>query len=110
MNADRSRPARDVSALSSAREQVDSEWIESVCRGLRDYLEQKAGALNAEIRSYPGPIARCDDQLTALLESRARTLLELERLRSLTAQDLARADSLALAGKLIDALLDRPDV
>jgi len=30
--------------------------------------------LSEEIRSYPTPIARCDEQLSALLEERARLL------------------------------------
>jgi hypothetical protein len=97
-------------ATAFGHRQLDSEWIDALCGTLRDYLEKKAAALNEEVRNYPSPIARCDDQLTGLLESRARTLRELERLHSLTAQDLARTDAIALAGKLLDAFLDRPDV
>jgi hypothetical protein len=98
------------STLAPSGRQVDSELIGSLCALVRDYLEKKAEALNEEVRNYPRPIARCDDQLTGLLESRARTLFELERLRSLAEQDLGRADGIALVGKLLDALLDRPDV
>jgi len=43
------------------------------------YLEQRLASLNEEIRSYPGPIARCDEHLPALLEERARLLSELEK-------------------------------
>jgi hypothetical protein len=43
------------------------------------YLEQRLAELNEEIRRYPGPIARCDQHLPALLEERARVLAELER-------------------------------
>ncbi len=42
------------------------------------FLEQKLAELNEEIRRYPGPIARCDEHLPALLEERARILAELE--------------------------------
>ena len=42
------------------------------------YLEQKLAALNEEIRNYPGPIARCDQHLPALLEERARLMAELQ--------------------------------
>ncbi len=35
-------------------------------------LERRLGQLNAEIRAYPTPIARCDEQLGALLEERSR--------------------------------------
>ena len=42
-------------------------------------LESKIAALSAEIRSYPTPIARCDEQLTALIEERSRLLSLLHR-------------------------------
>lgn len=42
------------------------------------YLEQKLSELNEEIRTYPGPIARCDQHLPALLEERARLIAELK--------------------------------
>lgn len=43
------------------------------------FLERRLAELNDEIRHYPGPIARCDEQLPALLEERARIMAELER-------------------------------
>jgi hypothetical protein len=46
---------------------------------MNTYLENKLAALNEEIRRYPGPIARCDEHLAALIEERARLLSELER-------------------------------
>ena len=33
--------------------------------------QRRLAELSAEIRNYPTPIARCDEQLTALLEQRA---------------------------------------
>jgi hypothetical protein len=42
------------------------------------YLARRLEELNAEIRTYPGPIARCDEHLPALLEERAKVLAELE--------------------------------
>jgi len=49
-------------------------------------LDQKIAELSDEIRRYPTPIARCDEQLTELLERRARLIAESERvaLRSTT--------------------------
>jgi len=41
------------------------------------YLEQRIAELSDEIRRYPTPIARCDVQLTGLIEQRAKLLLEL---------------------------------
>jgi len=43
------------------------------------YLHKRLAELNEEIRHYPGPIARCDEQLTALIEERSRLVRELER-------------------------------
>ena len=43
-------------------------------------LNQRLAKLNAEIRHYPGPIARCDLQLPALLEERSALLARLRRL------------------------------
>jgi hypothetical protein len=43
------------------------------------YLERRIAELSDEIRRYPTPIARCDEQLTALLEQRAKLLLDLEK-------------------------------
>lgn len=38
---------------------------------MRAHLEQRLQTLSDEVRHYPTPIARCDEQLTALLETRA---------------------------------------
>ena len=35
--------------------------------------------LSEEIRHYPTPIARCDEQLSALIEERSRLLHELSK-------------------------------
>jgi hypothetical protein len=43
------------------------------------YLEKRIAELSEEIRRYPGPIARCDEHLPALLEERARLLFQLEK-------------------------------
>jgi hypothetical protein len=41
-------------------------------------LQDKLAELNQEIRNYPGPIARCDEQLSALLEQRASLVHQLQ--------------------------------
>ena len=43
------------------------------------HLEKRLAELNQEIRTYPGPIARCDQHLPALLDERAKIIAELER-------------------------------
>jgi chorismate mutase len=40
------------------------------------WLERRIAELSEEIRNYPGPIARCDEQLLALLEERARLIAQ----------------------------------
>jgi hypothetical protein len=42
-------------------------------------LEEKISALSGEIRHYPTPIARCDEQLPGLIEERSRLLGELRK-------------------------------
>ena len=37
-------------------------------------IEGRIAELSEEIRNYPTPIARCDEQLTALIEERSRLL------------------------------------
>ena len=46
---------------------------------ITSYLEAKKRALYAEIRSYPTPIAGCDQQFNYLLEQLARVSEELAR-------------------------------
>lgn len=46
----------------------------------RARLEERLRAVNAEIKDYPQPIARCDAQLGGLLEERSRLRAELDRL------------------------------
>ena len=47
---------------------------------MKAQIEKRIAGLNAEIRHYPTPIARCDLQLPALLEERAELLAQLESL------------------------------
>jgi hypothetical protein len=42
----------------------------SLAAEIRAYLDARRSALCAEIDHYPTPIARCDVQLTALIEAR----------------------------------------
>ena len=45
---------------------------------MRD-LTRRIEELSREIRAYPTPIARCDEQLSGLIEERARLLRELNK-------------------------------
>ena len=55
---------------------------------MRAELERRIAELSDEIRRYPGPIARCDEHLPALLEERARLLFQLENYVSCSAEAL----------------------
>jgi len=44
-----------------------------------ELLERRLAELSDEVRNYPTPIARCDEQLPALLEERAQVRAALER-------------------------------
>jgi hypothetical protein len=52
-------------------------------------LSRRAAALAQEVRNYPTPIARCDEQLTGLLERRARVTRVLDDVDGLPAVDAA---------------------
>jgi hypothetical protein len=47
-------------------------------------LARRIEELSEEIRHYPTPIARCDEQLSALIEERSRLLNELQKPRGCT--------------------------
>jgi chorismate mutase len=47
----------------------------------RDELERRLAELSQQVRDYPRPIAHCDEQLSALLEERARVLEALNNAR-----------------------------
>lgn len=87
---------------------------------VRDCLEAKRAALNAEIRSYPGPIPACDAQFNYLLEKRTRLSAVLNLVDRLLARcrtdctNIPGADALIakinqtdpeMADKLISALV-----
>ena len=46
---------------------------------MRAELLQRIEQLSQEIRHYPTPIARCDEQLAGLIEERSRLLNELKK-------------------------------
>src|SRR5262245_26229049 len=68
---------------------VANAWAE-----LRAQTEGRLKGLNEEISHYPGPIARCDQHLAALIEQRTLLFARLKRI-----------DELAVAVGEIDAFL-----
>lgn len=47
---------------------------------LKIYLDRRSKELSEEVRNYPTPIARCDEQLTKLIEQRADAIDQLKLL------------------------------
>ncbi len=70
---------------TNPQESIAALWAE-----LKEHLEARFRELNDEIRHYPTPIARCDDQLTKLIEQRDHARAKLERA---DAADPARSSS-----------------
>jgi hypothetical protein len=72
---------------STLADPIDVAWA-----ALRASLEARCRELHDEVRSYPTPIARCDEQLTRVIEERdaafrqLRRATELEDLRSTVAR------------------------
>jgi hypothetical protein len=64
-------------------EPLEAAWTE-----WKSHLERRCTELNEEVRNYPTPIARCDEQLTRLIEMRSRAI---EQLRLVSAADPSRA-------------------
>ena len=61
--------------------------IEAAWMTLRERLEARGRELHEEVRNYPTPIARCDEQLTKAIEDRD---LAFRRLRGADELDLMR--------------------
>ena len=80
---------------------VYAAWSE-----LKTYLERRSKELSDEVRSYPTPIARCDEQLTKLIEQRAAAIDRLKLLLEAAPVRSGRADRRRLAA--LEACLVRP--
>ena len=60
---------------------MDAAWAE-----LRSRLELRSRELYEEVRAYPRPIARCDEQLTKAIEERDAAFRRLRRANDLDDQ------------------------
>jgi hypothetical protein len=70
---------------------------------VKEFLKQRGENLNQEVRNYPSPIAVCDEQLTDLLERRAKAVRARRRMDALAEQGLSRDDYAALVREFIEA-------
>ena len=59
---------------------------------LRDALIARKAEVAAEIRNYPGPIPGCDAQFNHLLETRRILAQELQRIETVTDENVSVAD------------------
>jgi flagellar biosynthesis chaperone FliJ len=73
---------------------------------LKSYLERRSRELHEEVRNYPTPIARCDEQLTKLIEQRTRTNDNLRRVIDAGPAQSGHADQRWLAA--LDAFIADP--
>ena len=71
----------------SVRPVADS--LPALRAALEAQLRRRASRLAQEVRDYPTPIARCDDQLAGLLERRSRVFCALHGIDALPAGDAA---------------------
>ena len=72
--------ARNVKGAREALPTDPLAPVAAVCSQLKACLERQCAALSGEVRDYPTPIARCDEQLTRLIERRSRAFDALKRL------------------------------
>lgn len=79
-------------------------------RSLRTRLEDRARELADEVRAYPTPIARCDDQLPGLIARRAEAYAALREAEALEREreSLGEAKWRERAAALIESLATRP--
>jgi hypothetical protein len=63
---------------------MDAAWAT-----LRAHLEMRGRELYEQVRTYPTPIARCDVQLTKLIEERDAAFRRLQRAEDLDALRVA---------------------
>jgi hypothetical protein len=75
------------------------EWLAA-----RERLHQAYAALSEEVRAYPSPIARCDDQLPKLLERRAAVHREMLRADAQSPTQLDDGGYRALAARYLELL------
>ncbi|MES2102434.1 MAG: hypothetical protein V4634_00330 [Pseudomonadota bacterium] len=74
---------------------------------LRAYLERLGKDLSEEVHSYPTPIARCDVQLTKLIEQRRLAMDLLRRIAEVDQADLPSLSPPLLAA--MEAFLLAPE-
>jgi predicted component of type VI protein secretion system len=83
---------------------MDDRPIPALWAELQRHLERRVARLNDEISHYPTPIARCDEQLAALLEQRSALFARLQQMGELAAAIRALESFLAAPADSTDDL------
>src|SRR2546423_15559992 len=97
-------PASQASAATDSA----GAAVHSIARRIRDQLDRERARINQEIREYPTPIPRCDQQFNRLLEDRQRVSEELRRLDEIGAGGVnpenlvVRIDAFVVASSCLD--------
>jgi hypothetical protein len=87
--------------MEKSLDPMKAAWAE-----LKGHLERRCAELNEEVRNYPTPIARCDEQLTRLIEQRSRAV---EQLKLVAGADPAQASAAGECGlAALDQVLTGP--
>lgn len=92
--------SRSGGAIQPAARSLNADAV--LWRELAKHLEEVRRSVLAEIRSYPSPIAGCDQQFNHLLEQRARIARGLSRLASIRQGDPATGADIEALGDLIE--------
>ncbi len=73
------------------------QTVAALGAALQARLRHRARQLMDEVRRYPGPIARCDEQLGALLEQRSNVYQVLDRLERASTEEWFDENAASLA-------------
>ena len=79
--------------MESLRKEGNSDAVVELWTMFRRHLAARIREINEEIAHYPTPIARCDEQLTKLLEQRARVFRQEKVAAELGPMPLRDADA-----------------
>jgi hypothetical protein len=80
---------------------LDLATLKRLWSEVRSDLLRAKRAIDGEIRSYPTPIPRCDAQFNHLHEQRGRLARELDRIDSLSGENLGYRDYVRLIEEFV---------
>lgn len=83
-----------------------ADALHEALSALESVLARRSAALMDEVARYPRPIARCDEQLTGLIEQRAGAVTRLRDVRALAAA--RNAPESALSARVTELLAGYP--